>query len=112
MVALLERYYDPLSGTIRLDGKDLTDLCPREYRQNVALVQQEPVLYQGSIRENIAMGLASGEDGSIEDRVSDAQIEEACHQANIYDFVSSLPDGLNTLCGSGGTQLSGGQGSA
>jgi ATP-binding cassette subfamily B (MDR/TAP) protein 1 len=106
MIALLERFYDPISGTIRFDNALVTELCPRRYRQNVALVQQEPTLYHSSLRDNIAMGLASDTGAAA---VTDGQIEEACRQANILDFVRSLPEGLGTLCGSRGTQLSGGQ---
>jgi ATP-binding cassette subfamily B (MDR/TAP) protein 1 len=101
MISLLERFYDPVSGRISCDGADLQGLCPKKYRRNVALVQQEPVLYQGSVRDNIAMGL--------ETEVTDAQIEEAAKQSNITDFVASLPEGFATMCGSRGTQLSGGQ---
>jgi ATP-binding cassette subfamily B (MDR/TAP) protein 1 len=101
MIALLERFYDPTSGRITCDSQDLKALCPRKYRRHISLVQQEPVLYQGSIRDNIAMGL--------ETPVTDAQVEHAARQSNIYDFVSSLPEGLGTFCGSRGTQLSGGQ---
>jgi ATP-binding cassette subfamily B (MDR/TAP) protein 1 len=101
MVALLERFYDPVAGRITCDDRDLTELCPRKYRRDVALVQQEPVLYQGSIRENIAMGL--------EGDAADTQVEEAARQSNIFDFVASLPEGFGTQCGSRGTQLSGGQ---
>lgn len=104
MIALLERFYDPISGTLFVDGHDITTVCPRKYRRDIALVQQEPTLYQGSIRENIAMGLESGADAA-----TDEQIDEACRQANIYTFVSSLPEGLNTMCGARGSQLSGGQ---
>ncbi|KAF2258210.1 multidrug resistance protein 1 [Lojkania enalia] len=101
MIALLERFYDPISGHITCDNRHLTDLCPRKYRSQVAFVQQEPVLYQGSIRENIAMGLESD--------ATDQQIEDVARQSNIYEFVASLPEGFGTLCGSRGTQLSGGQ---
>ncbi|PSN71518.1 multidrug resistance protein 1 [Corynespora cassiicola Philippines] len=101
MISLLERFYDPTSGCIAMDGNALTDLCPKKYRSNVALVQQEPVLYQGSVRDNIAMGL--------EGDVTDAQVEEAARQSNIFDFIQSLPEGFGTLCGNKGTQLSGGQ---
>lgn len=100
-IALLERFYDPVSGCIACDDRDLTELCPRKYRRHVSLVQQEPVLYQGSIRDNIAMGL--------ETDASDAQIEEAARQSNIFEFVASLPEGFGTLCGNRGTALSGGQ---
>ncbi|PGH27089.1 hypothetical protein AJ80_01276 [Polytolypa hystricis UAMH7299] len=101
IIALLERFYDPNSGCIKFDGKDISNMCPRVYRSRVALVQQEPTLYQGSIRENIAMGLST--DATFE------KIEEASKQANAFTFISSLPDGFSTLCGSRGVQLSGGQ---
>jgi ATP-binding cassette subfamily B (MDR/TAP) protein 1 len=101
MISLLERFYDPVSGRISCDGQDLQELCPRKYRREVALVQQEPVLYQGSVRDNIAMGL--------EAEVTDAQIEAAAKQSNISEFVTSLPEGFATMCGSRGMQLSGGQ---
>ncbi|KAK1966143.1 ABC transporter [Colletotrichum sublineola] len=105
MIAMLERYYDPTTGTIRIDGDALSELNPRLYRRMVALVQQEPTLFQGSIRENIAFGI----DSDFITDVPDAQIEMACRAANAWDFVSSLPEGLATPCGSSGMQLSGGQ---
>ncbi|KAI9692036.1 MAG: hypothetical protein M1820_009571 [Bogoriella megaspora] len=101
MIALLERFYDPDSGMISFNGRDIKDLDPRRYRSNIALVQQEPTLYQGSIRENVALGK--------EQSASNEEIEAACRKANIFDFVTSLPEGLNTLVGNRGTQLSGGQ---
>ncbi|KAF2127626.1 multidrug resistance protein-like protein 1 [Dothidotthia symphoricarpi CBS 119687] len=101
MISLLERFYDPVSGRIACDGYDVKDLCPRKYRRGVSLVQQEPVLYQGSIRDNIAMG--------VEHDVTDAQIQVAARNSNIHDFLASLPEGFSTMCGSRGTQLSGGQ---
>jgi ATP-binding cassette subfamily B (MDR/TAP) protein 1 len=101
MISLLERFYDPITGRISCDNIDLVEQCPRKYRRDVALVQQEPVLYQGSVRDNIAMGL--------EDEVTEAQIELAAKQSNISDFVASLPEGYATLCGNRGAQLSGGQ---
>ncbi|KAG5958942.1 hypothetical protein E4U58_005183 [Claviceps cyperi] len=121
MIAMLERFYDPLSGSIRIDGDDLTKLNPRLYRRIVSLVQQEPTLFQGTIRENIALGIddpTSSMEGDASPRssattadfsVSDTQIEAALRAANAWDFVSSLPEGLSTAAGSNGTQLSGGQ---
>lgn len=109
MIALLERFYDPTSGALSVDGHNITALCPRRYRRDIALVQQEPTLYQGSIRYNIAMGLESAADDAATTMDVQAQIEEACRQANIYTFISSLPEGLDTPCGSRGSQLSGGQ---
>jgi ATP-binding cassette subfamily B (MDR/TAP) protein 1 len=101
MISLLERFYDPISGRILCDGIAVPELCPRKYRRDIALVQQEPVLYQGSIRDNIAMG--------IEGEVTDDQVRFAAQQSNIHDFITSLPEGFATLCGNRGTQLSGGQ---
>ncbi|KAF5621720.1 multidrug resistance 3 (p glycoprotein 3) [Fusarium sp. NRRL 25303] len=108
MISLLERFYDPTSGTIDIDGSAaLTSISPRLYRSRIALVQQEPTLFPESIRENITAGL----DISPEEQanVTDDALEVACRAANVWDFVSSLPEGLNTLCGLGGSQLSGGQ---
>ncbi|OLN82134.1 Leptomycin B resistance protein pmd1-like protein 7 [Colletotrichum chlorophyti] len=105
MIAMLERFYDPTTGTIRIDDDSLSNLNPRRYRQIVALVQQEPTLFSGSIRENIAMGIDSDDLAEV----PDSQIEAACRAANAWDFVSSLPEGLGTSCGSSGMQLSGGQ---
>lgn len=101
MISLLERFYDPTSGSITYNGEDISSLDPRRYRRDLALVEQEPTLYRMSIRENIGLGL--------EGSATDAQIDDACRSANIFDFISSLPDGLATLCGPNGTQLSGGQ---
>jgi ATP-binding cassette, subfamily B (MDR/TAP), member 1 len=114
MIAMLERFYDPTTGRIVIDGSALPTINPRLYRRVVSLVQQEPVLFQGSIRENIALGIddpaldsMSSTDAAL--TISDARIEAALRSANAWDFISSLPDGLNTQAGSGGTQLSGGQ---
>lgn len=102
MISLLERFYDPTTGTISEDGQDIKTKDRRLFRRDIALVQQEPVLYQGSIRETICMGIENG-------TPSDEAIIEACRQANIYDFISSLPEGLHTPCGNQGLSLSGGQ---
>ncbi|KAF7548406.1 hypothetical protein G7Z17_g7084 [Cylindrodendrum hubeiense] len=108
MIAMLERFYDPTSGTINIASSAVPELSPRLYRAIVGLVQQEPTLFQGSIRENIALGIDDPSSaGNIS--VSDAQIEAALRAANAWDFVSSLPEGLATPAGSNGAQLSGGQ---
>ncbi|KAK4164053.1 P-loop containing nucleoside triphosphate hydrolase protein [Cladorrhinum sp. PSN259] len=108
IVALLERFYDPSTGTVKVAGDSLSSLNPRHYRGIVSLVQQEPTLFRGSIRENIALGIDLKE-GDKADSEKDKQIEAALRAANAWDFVCSLPDGLNTAAGSNGTQLSGGQ---
>lgn len=101
-VALLERFYDPLAGGVFVDGKEISNLNVNDYRGFLALVSQEPTLYQGSIRENVLLG-ADKEDVPEED------IVQACKDANIYDFILSLPDGFSTIVGSKGSMLSGGQ---
>ena len=110
LVAMLERFYDPVTGTITLDdtrnSSDITTLSPRLYRSIIGLVQQEPTLYQDTIRENIALG---DPDDDISKRPSEDEIISACKQANAWEFISSLPDGLSTFCGSRGLSLSGGQ---
>ncbi|KAJ3528005.1 hypothetical protein NM208_g10425 [Fusarium decemcellulare] len=106
MISLLERFYDPTSGTITIDSTaPLSSINPLLYRNHVSLVQQEPTLFPGTIRENVSQGMDIG----VSDTVPDAILEEACRAANAWDFVSSLPEGLNTPCGTSGSQLSGGQ---
>ncbi|KAI0399242.1 ABC transporter [Xylaria palmicola] len=101
-IALLERFYDPLSGGVYIDGKEISSLNIKQYRSYIALVSQEPTLYQGTVKDNILLG-TSQED------VSDEAVEHACREANIYDFIMSLPEGLNTVVGTKGALLSGGQ---
>lgn len=118
MIAMLERFYDPSTGSIHIGDDDLRSLNPRLYRSIVSLVQQEPTLFQGTIRENIALGIddpsslaghLSQSSTTASTNVADEQIEAALRAANAWDFVSSLPDGLSTAAGANGTQLSGGQ---
>lgn len=101
-IALLERFYDPLSGGVYVDGKEISTLRINDYRSHIALVSQEPTLYQGTIKDNILLG-------TPKEDVPDEAIEFACREANIYDFIVSLPDGFNTVVGSKGALLSGGQ---
>jgi ATP-binding cassette subfamily B (MDR/TAP) protein 1 len=83
-IALLERFYDVLSGGVYVDGKDISRLNVNSYRSYLALVSQEPTLYQGSIRDNVLLG-------SSDPNVTEEQIISACQNANIYDFILSLP---------------------
>lgn len=101
-IAMLERFYDPLAGGVFVDDKDISSLNIGDYRSYLALVSQEPTLYQGTIRENILLG-ADRED------VPEEAITQACKDANIYDFIMSLPDAMQTVVGSKGSMLSGGQ---
>lgn len=83
-IALLERFYDPLAGGVYVDGKEISRLNLNDYRGFLALVSQEPTLYQGTVRENVLLG-ADRED------VPEEAIVQACKDANIYDFILSLP---------------------
>lgn len=83
-IALLERFYDPVAGGVYVDDKDISSLNLKDYRKFLALVSQEPSLYQGSIRENVLLGADN-------DDVSEEAILQACKDANIYDFIVSLP---------------------
>ncbi|KAB8349573.1 hypothetical protein FH972_023597 [Carpinus fangiana] len=103
-IAMLERFYDPQSGTVSLDGRDISELNLNAYRSHLALVSQEPTLYQGTIRDNVLLGA----DRPV-DEVPDSKIEQACRDANIFNFITSLPDGFQTVVGNKGVMLSGGQ---
>jgi ABC-type multidrug transport system fused ATPase/permease subunit len=83
-IGLLERFYDPTVGQILVDGKDISKLNVKEYRSQLALVAQEPVLYSGTIRENILLAI-EGMD------VDDVVVEAACKKANIWEFIVGLP---------------------
>lgn len=100
IVKLILRFYDPESGCLMIDGRDVKDLNVHWYRSRIGLVSQEPVLFSGTIKENIRMG---------REDVTDEEMEAACKQANAHKFISRLPDGYNTLVGERGAQLSGGQ---
>ncbi|KAI0190593.1 leptomycin B resistance protein pmd1 [Astrocystis sublimbata] len=102
VIALLERFYDPTSGDVLIDGHNLRHLDVQSLRSYMSLVGQNSVLYQGTIRENLTLGLGR----SI---VTNGEIEQACAEANILEFIQGLPDGLNTEVGSRGTTLSGGE---
>eukprot|EP00040_Diaphanoeca_grandis_P031275 m.186775 g.186775 ORF g.186775 m.186775 type:complete len:1305 (-) comp32280_c0_seq1:186-4100(-) len=94
------RFYDSISGSISLDGVDLKDLNIQWLRNNVGLVSQQPALFPGSIRDNIAAGKPGA---------TDADIERAARAANAHTFISEFTDKYATNVGDAGTQLSGGQ---
>ncbi|MEL7188669.1 MAG: ABC transporter transmembrane domain-containing protein [Pseudomonadota bacterium] len=97
---LVERFYDPQQGTIRLDGIPLTQADPADIRARIAFVPQEGVLFSANARDNLRYGRW---DASEED------IWDAARAANAETFLRDLPEGLDTYLGEGGTQLSGGQ---
>ncbi|XP_022568116.2 LOW QUALITY PROTEIN: ABC transporter B family member 21 [Brassica napus] len=100
VVSLIERFYDPQSGEVRIDGVNLKEFQLKWIRSKIGLVSQEPVLFTSSIKENIAYGK---EDATVE------EIRKATELANASKFIDKLPQGLDTMVGEHGTQLSGGQ---
>jgi ATP-binding cassette subfamily B protein len=99
-MSLLLRLYDPTSGGILIDGQDIRNYTIASVRSQMSVVLQESLLFGTTIRENIAYG---------KEQISDAEITEAIHLANLDDFINSLPQGLDTVLGEKGATLSGGQ---
>jgi ATP-binding cassette subfamily B protein len=100
IVQLLMRYHTPLGGKISVDGQDIQTFDITAYRQNIAVVPQEVILFGGTIRENIAYGKPNA---------THEEIREAARKANALDFIESFPDQLETVVGERGIKLSGGQ---
>ncbi|KAK1434257.1 hypothetical protein QVD17_11177 [Tagetes erecta] len=98
--ALLERFYDPLQGVVRLDGHDIRTLQVKWLRSQMSMVGQEPVLFANTILENIMMG---------KENATKKEAITACVAANAHKFITNLPQGYDTQVGDRGTQLSGGQ---
>ncbi|EGP90754.1 putative ABC transporter [Zymoseptoria tritici IPO323] len=103
-VALIERFYDTTAGSVLYDGVNIREMDVRKLRSHMGLVSQDPDLFTGSVLYNVKLGAPSGE------TVSDEQVIAACKKCGLHDFITSLPDGYNTDCGSSSSsQLSGGQ---
>ena len=100
MVKLLLRFYDPCSGSVRIDGHDLRHARPRWARDSVGVLLQETMLFDGSVRDNIAYARPEA---------SDDEVEAAAHAARAAEFIAALPDGYDTQVGQKGRRLSGGQ---
>ena len=97
---LIPRFYDPTSGRVTIDGTDLRDATVNSVRQAIGLVEQDPFLFDGSIRNNIRYGDVGA---------SDEKVETAAKIAQIHEFIASLPEGYDTELGERGIGLSGGQ---
>lgn len=100
IVQMIQRFYDPSSGCVTLDGIPLTDMARADFRSHIALVPQEPMIFATSARENIRFGRPDA---------SDAEVEAAAKAAAAHDFLSDLTDGYDTWLGERGVMLSGGQ---
>ncbi|KAM5568508.1 ABC transporter B family member 11-like [Rosa sericea] len=100
VISLIERFYDPQAGEVLIDGINLKEFQLKWIRQKIGLVSQEPVLFTGSIKDNIAYG---------KDSATTEEIRAAAELANAAKFIDLLPQGIDTVVGQHGTQLSGGQ---
>jgi ABC-type multidrug transport system fused ATPase/permease subunit len=100
IASLILRFYDPINGSILIDGQDSRSISLTELRKQIALVPQDVILFAGTIRDNIAYGKPNA---------TDLEVEEAARKANALDFIISFPDQFKTLVGERGIQLSGGQ---
>jgi len=100
MVNMVPRFYDPSDGAITVDGTDIREFSRESLLRNIAIVTQEPFLFNASIRENIAYG---------KPHATQDEIVDAAQAANIHDFIDTLPHGYDTVVGEGGGKLSGGQ---
>ncbi|KAI1620266.1 P-loop containing nucleoside triphosphate hydrolase protein [Exophiala viscosa] len=103
VISLIEGMYKPQSGSILIDGIDITRQKDFSFRDEISLVPQDSVLFEGTVAFNVGLGARPTEEASR------ADIEEACRLANIHETIVSLPQGYDTLCGPSGSQLSGGQ---
>lgn len=100
IISLIARFYDPTQGTISIDQQPLTNLKQKSLRQNIGMVLQSPILFSGTIRENILYG---------KPKATETEIKNACKAANALEFIAALPDGFDSQVGEGGALLSGGQ---
>lgn len=100
LIKLLFRFYDIQSGSIRIDGQDIRDVTQASLRQAIGIVPQDTVLFNTTLGENVRYGRIDA---------SDAEVEQAIKLAHLKDFITELPDGLNTLVGERGLKLSGGE---
>ncbi|KAL4584858.1 hypothetical protein LXL04_009468 [Taraxacum kok-saghyz] len=100
IIGMIQRFYDPKVGSVEVDGVDIKRYNLRALRSFIAWVSQEPTLFAGTVKENIAYG---------KENATEAEIIEAATHANIHEFISSMKDGYDTVCGERGVQLSGGQ---
>ncbi len=100
IIQLLQRFYDPSQGRVKIDGHDLVDLDRDDYRGAIALVPQEPVIFGTTARENIRFGRPDA---------TDAEVETAARAAAAHDFLMALPEGYDSQVGERGVMLSGGQ---
>ncbi|MEZ4387879.1 MAG: ATP-binding cassette domain-containing protein [Candidatus Krumholzibacteriia bacterium] len=100
LVDLIPRFYDPQRGQVLVDGHDVATVSLHSLRERLGIVTQEVILFNDTVRNNIAYGLGD---------ISQDRVEEAARAANAHEFIARMPQGYDTLIGDRGTMLSGGQ---
>ncbi|KAJ3044978.1 Multidrug resistance protein 1 [Rhizophlyctis rosea] len=108
VVKLVERFYDPTAGVVKLDGIDLKELNVGWLRKQIGMVQQEPILFDTTVRQNILYGLKDPL-STFSPQDLDQMVESACKAAHAWTFITQLPKGFETPVGEAGSLLSGGQ---
>ena len=109
LAQLLLRMYATTKGAIRFDDQDVNYLDEDWMRSHVAAISQGCILFDMTVHENVAMGLASSWSQRRPETVTRAEVERVCRAALMHDFINDLPDGYDTRLGTGGANLSGGQ---
>lgn len=112
IVALLERWYDQAAGSITLDGRNVRDLNLRYLRTKIRLVQQEPVLFSGTVLDNVAYGLLGTEHENAPAEKKLQLVQNACKDAFAHEFIEQLPEQYSTQIGERARMLSGGKSNA
>lgn len=102
-IALIERFYDPTTGSVLMDGEKIKDKPVQAHRARIGLVEQEPNLFPGSVIYNVSLGARPGHQATRE------EVEKVCKQCALHDFIMGLPEGYATEVGANGGRLSGGQ---
>ena len=100
IISLIPRFYDVTSGSVKIDGMDITDVTIESLREQIGIVLQDNILFSDSVKSNILMGKPDA---------TDEEVIEAAKAANAHDFIMSLPEGYETKVGERGVKLSGGQ---
>lgn len=100
LCSLIPRFYDVTAGSVKLDGRDIRDICLKDLRRQIGIVQQDVYLFAGTVMDNIRYG---------KPEASDEEVIRAARAANAHEFIMSLPEGYDTDIGQRGVKLSGGQ---
>ncbi|EMA42512.1 ABC transporter ATP-binding protein [Halococcus saccharolyticus] len=109
LLKLIPRFHDTDAGAVSVDGTDVREYDIQALRESIGIVEQNPYLFSGTVRENIAYGTTDALDTALEEGSTDEQVREAAMAAEAHEFITDLPEGYDTQIGERGVKLSGGQ---